>query len=446
MRRQNKDGRSLFRIILTGVCILSWLSVTVTSLNHLYPVCPFFSHFSTVFLGWLGWSTVIFTTVYLARKQAGQLLGIVLLFFFLGYGLGPFLSPASDPVEHLKRVYELNCNSEANLIPRENYGMWQYSMVGIVLCPESIPIDPERQLIRIDIANGMFWALLAGVLFVLGIRAGIPGKWTFLSVLICFLFWGTNRISYFKYYSFSASCISIVFYWLWTAFFFFKKKPYEVFTGLAVALLSLPILWVNHRQEAVFLGFIVIIWLVLNAVFSLNTASSVVTEHQPNKIIRLFRFFTIKRVCLLFVFVVLFVFPQADLFRKWLQKFVVCDYGNSEQLFFLRWFDLFVGGQANALRVKDTLGMTGVVMVLLAVPYFMCGLSNKSLERKVRIYVLAILPFIGYFVPFFHFVWASNIKFATYYRLCYSSMFWLLFADFLFCLEQHFSLLIEKKT
>jgi len=432
------SGGLLLKKSLLWLFLLGWFLLSVVSINHLYHFSDFFSNLPTFILGWLGWGTALFALVFLGRHHLIPLLGIVLVSFILGYSCGPFLSPAADPVEHLRRVYETNCNNVSSQISRENAGFWQYSMAGVILCSGDSPIHPEKTLLRIDIANGLFWALMAGALFILGIQAGLAPKWSILSVLICFLFFGTNRISYVRYYSFAPSSSSIIVYWLWTAAFFFSKKRHDMLVGLVVALCALSVLWVNHRQEGVFLGFIVLIWCILNICYTLNTSPSFLTTQNKVRIHGLNKFFSLKGAGLFVVCVTLLVLPHFDFFREFLRHFFLCHYGSSDKLFFLGWKELFTGKQADALRVKDTLGLAGIFMLLLAVPYLWGQWGRGMSERRVRIYILAILPFIGYFIPFFHFVWTANIKFATYYRLCYTSMFWILFADSLSCLETRF--------
>lgn len=186
----------------------------------------------------------------------------ILSFFLLGYCVGPFLEPPGDPLDHLRNTYS-TCGKTTDELRQTNKGLWQYSMAGNILCHEPYSVAPRDVLHRIDIANGAFWATSASILFVVGVRAGLPAGWAFLSVCLAFLFMGTNRFSYFSYYSFAPSLSSLWVFWLWIAAFFFKKERRYLLPGILTAGLSLCILSVNHIQEAIFLSLICGIWLFL---------------------------------------------------------------------------------------------------------------------------------------------------------------------------------------
>lgn len=428
----------LWKVVL-AVVLGCWLLIALISLNHIYPVFSFFSEVSARFLGGLGWATASLAIIYFCRHHLPQLVFLVATVFIAGYVIGPFLEPPADPLEHLRRVHEEFCGGEAGDIQRQNRGMWQYSMMSVFLCNNEYIGQPDKILKEIDSTNGLFWALLAGTLYSLALRCGLTGRWAFLSILICFLFFGTNRFSYIRYYSFAPSFSSMLVYWLWTAAFFFKKKNRDIIKGLTVALLSIPILWVNHGQEAVFLGFIVLVWLLLNVMFTWGksplfpTALKETTQERGVGLC-----FSVNAILLISLFVTGWVLPQLDFFLGWLTQFFIRDVGQNYQTVAVNWHGLYLGGKVAELRVMDTLGMIGLLIMMISFPYFWFGFRNGGLERKVRIFVLAVLPFIGYFVPLFHFIWASNVRVFEYYRLCYASMFWIVFADFFYSIEQRY--------
>ncbi len=410
---------------VTWVVFLLWLLMFLISLDHLYPFCPFFSQLPTRIIGNIGWLTLVLTIFYCADKHLTATLLIAFLFFGLGKLSGPFLEPPSDPLEHLRRVYEWNCDQSAYNMPRNNRGFWHYSMAGNLLCSDGKTVPPIERLQRIDNVHGLFWALAAATLFVLSLQAGLPRRWAFLSLIICFLFFGTNRFSYFRYYSLAPGFSSLIIYWIWTGLFFFTKKSRNLVTGFLCGLIALPILWVNHQQEAVFLGFIIIVWLLVHCLF------------HAVKIVRLFSNRNSKQVwigllCLLTFFSLGWLLPQSQIFRHWLEQFFVRDYVRNLQPLSSFCYGFYVGPQFTGLRVFDTLGGAGILMGLLGLPYFWPGFIPGDTERKIRIFILGVLPFVGYFTPLFHFIWSSNVKVPTYYRLCYASMFWIFFADFLY--------------
>ena len=110
----------------------------------------------------------------------------------------------------------------------------------------------------------------------------------------------------------------------------------------------------------------------------------------------------------------------------------------------VKWRGLHLFGKIWSYRVNDTLGYVVINMVVLSIPYFWPGCIRQNIESKVRIWLLAFLPFIGYCTPLFHFIWLSNVKSSVYYRLCYISFFWLFFAAILQGLEGRFYLGCKK--
>ena len=445
-RIQNPELWKVVKII----AIVCWLLMALISLDHLFPVCSFCAGLPTFALGILSWMTFILTIVLLGRNCLPFLFLLVTAFMVLGFFLGPFLEPPADPLEHLRRVNELTCGKTASDMPQKNRGLWHYSMVGNLLCSDNESIDPEKRLRSIDLVNGLFWGLAVACLHILSLRAGLPCKWAFLSVLICFLFFGTNRFSYFRYYSLAPCFSSLMICWLWTAVFFFKKTLWQTFAGITAALICLPILWVNHNQEAVFLGFIACIWLIINIfswLYHLNTKNSVLPLFQTVFLARKVKVRHVLSIALAILIIILWIVPQSELFRKWLSQYFLRDFIRYYNKLAFFWHDVYIGGRISNLRVTDTLGIEGMILAGIALPYLWPGFLRGSFERKMRIFILGTLPFIGYFIPLFHFIWAANVKMAEYYRLCYISMYWIVFADFLFRLEERvgriFSILLH---
>ncbi len=419
--------------VCKGLFLIFWFFASVISLNHLH---PFFSCLSTMpiqYVGLLGWVTALLACIVFAKGYERQVFAVGIIFFLLGFRIGPFLEPPADPLEHLRRIHEETCNKTIEELPRSNRGLWHYSMAGIVLCGgEGKLVVPETMLQRINIVNGMFWALGSSVLFILGVGAGLPMRWAFLSVVTCFLFFGTNRFNYFRYYSLAPSFTSLCIYWFWIALFFFRKRAADIIKGLAVALSALPILWVNHNQEVVFLVFIIALWLsILCLEKRIFVIPSQLQKYIPPKILF---FFSIRFIYFIIFFIIFWILPQSTPCLHWLAHFFSRGRWPHYQSLYVQWHGLYIGGKITGFRIMDTLGGISIVSAVLAVPYFYFGFSAQR-ELRVRLFILAILPFIVYFTPLLHFVWSSNVRAAEYYRFCYASVFWLFFSRFLFELE-----------
>lgn len=404
--------------------------MSMVSLNHLYDFSDLLV-FSSTTLGILAWSSICFILLGLSRKSWRQVICIFLVFFCFGFWRGPFLEPPSDPFEHLLRIHSFNDITSAEM-PKKNMGVWHYSMAGILINSYSGEKTAASMLQRIDITHGFFLGILMAGLFVLGIRSGLKSRWSFFSCLVVFLFLGTNKFSYFSYYSFAPSFTSLFIVWLWTAVFFFKRDVRSLFFGSFSALLIMPVLWINHSQEAVFVGFILIIWFLLSSYFlgyQLLGDKEISHDLDPRAINRRRRkFFNYSYFSL--IFLILFVIPQFSFFREFLSKFFVRDYWYSNQAAVFTFGELYLWGKIWSFRIQDTLGHIALGMLISTVPFFWPGFIRQNFERKIRIWTLAFLPFIGYCLPLFHFIWLSNVRIPEYYRLCYLSFFWLLFAHF----------------
>jgi len=101
-------------------------------------------------------------------------------------------------------------------------------------------------------------------------------------------------------------------------------------------------------------------------------------------------------------------------------------------------------GKVWGYNIENTLSSIGVMIACLSGFLFWPGSLQTDTAAKVRIIILALLPFVGYFVPLFHFFWVANVWAAEYYRLCYSSMFWLFFGYLLQLIEKKYHLYIER--
>ena len=402
--------------------IITFCLVSLISLNHLF-VFSKGIEFSSSLLGILGWLLLVLALLAFGRSFWRQTLIVFLLFFSFGFWRGPFLEPPADTFEHLHRIHTYSDQLSSSLI-RSNMGFWHYSMAAVVINPNRKPLEPESVICRIHLAHGMFLGAVCSVLFIVARNNGFSTRWASVSCFIAFLFMGTNRFSFFSYYSLAPTFSSLMIYWLWIGAFFFRSNRRTIISGLCIAVLALPVLIVNHIQEAVFLVFVVMTWLLLNAYFSACA-----------KGIRK------KGTVLLFVisFFFLFVAPQFVVFREAIASFFQRDLWEKNQYLLFSWKDIFFMANIWKYRINDTFLHIASAIAILTVPYFWPGFIKETIERKIRIYILASLPLLGYCVPLFNFVWLSNVKGAVHYRLCYTSMFWLFFALMFQAVDKHIS-------
>lgn len=439
---------SVLRGSMTGVrkslllaTVLFWAGLSFLSINYLYPFSDFLT-VPTFLLGLLGWLAFFLTVVVLGLNQLKKILLVFLLFFAVGYMVGPFLEPPGDPLDHLRLSYSF-CDRKSDETNRRFKGLWQYSMNATVLCSETGSGDPEKIMRKINFLHGMYWGGGAAVLYLVSSAAGLSFKWSLMSILIAYLFMGTNRFSYFSYYSFAPSFSSLWLYWLWIAAFFFQRNVKTICAGMIAAVLAVPIILTNHIQEAVFLGLLVAIWLVLN--FHERLWSSLIgREFCAGDDRECMTRTGLKWVYLLLAFIVLWILPQNEWFRETLASVFIFDNWklNQDAVYSLGGFHLM--GKIWGYRVHDTLGLMGILPLLMT-PYLLWQ-NNARLRPgwlQGRIIILGILPLLVYCIPLLHFIWLSNCErvpthIRYYYRMCYSSLFWLPITLFFVMLEERF--------
>jgi len=437
--RYPHSGRAFWQQVVSGktcriLMVAIWGSLVIISLNHLYSFSGLLSGIPAFFLGITGWLAALMSILCLGRGDLPKVGVAALAAFCLGLGTGTYLDPPADSFEHLRRVHEMTCGQPSSTIPRSNRGLWHYSMLNTIVCPDSKPVDIDKVFFKVHLANGLLWALACSALCITALRIGLPFRWAFFSMCICFLFFGTNRFSYFRYYSMAPSFTSMVIYWTWAGVFFFTTSSRNMIQGMLVAAALVPVLWVNHSQEAIFLVFLVIVWSVVN--FFVTVDVNCWTEGNKLREYRCLFKPQSKRIIAIILLFLLWGLPQSEMFREWLAGFFLPVAGPEYYKYlWVNWRGWYVGPVLRGIRIADTTGYIVLAGVILGIPYFWPGVIPGSRTRKIKIFVLAVLPFIGYIIPFFHFIWSSNLLAQNYYRLCYASMFWLFFADLLYGLE-----------
>lgn len=421
--------------VFSFVVSLLWGVLALVSVNHLAPFSDLLL-ISTKTAGFLAWAAFALTLCRLGQQYWKELLVVFLLFFSVGWLVGPFLEPPGDPLDHLAASYAM-CGKTLHEIPQKtNEGLWQYSMVSNILCHERYSLSPGKVLQRIDLVNGLLFGGGASTLLVVALRAGFRVHWAFFSVCLAFLFMGSNRFSYFSYYSLAPSFTSMWIYWLWIACFFFKSEKRNVVPALLVAIMMLPVLIVNHIQEVFFLALICSVWL---GNILMTTVVTFFAEKGPLRQNPTWWLF------LAAVLVALFIMPQLSVSQELLRQFFVYDRWQEHQQTLLTWKGWYFIGKIWMFRINDTLGAFGFLPILL-VPVFMFPKAiAPDFEGQWRVLILGLMPFIIYCVPLVTFIWTSNLPTVeVYYRACYTSLFWLPVSLVLYSLQVHTGVLLEK--
>jgi len=419
--------RQPVKIFLLTATVL--LIVLMAGISIIYITTPK-NHFTINqnFLGWLGWVTLTTSTLYISFTYKKECLLIFFFFLIFGYFSKAYLEPLSDQVDHLHFTYQHICKN-IDTGGRLDVGLWQYNMNSLFLCESDKKIiDPEVKLFLVDILHGLYIAFASTILYCVSRNSGLPPKWSFLSVIIAILFMGTNRFSYFRYYSYGPSFTSLCIYWIWISAFFFSKKIRNILYGVLLYIPATIILLVNHMQESVFLTFILFFWLIINL-----TEKICLSKNDK------------KNFCIwgTILFSFFFLFPQfqwgQNIFHSIINLFPISlsSIWEKNRNLVYYWNNIHIMGKIwiPQYRVMDTIGFVGFIPLILTPLLFFYKQGRFSKEAQKRIILLGTLPFLIYCTPLCHYLWAAHVQAFVYYRIAYISLFWIIITYFLYLIE-----------
>lgn len=383
-------------------------------------------------LGWIGWATLATSTLCIAFQHKREFCLIFLSFFLFGFFSKAYLEPASDQIDHLYRTYE-RCR-DIDTGERLNRGLWHYSMNSLLLCDRGKEVIPaEKKLLHIDTLHGLFISFSSTILYFLSRNAGLPKKWCFFSIMTATFFMGTDKFSYFRYYSYGPSFSSICIYWLWITQFFFSRKRRALYIG---ALTSIPlaiIMAVNHIQESAFLLFILFIWITI-----ILTEKIYKTEKKRRNL----------SLWLTSLFLFFFIFPQMQWTQEIFQLLPIQNLWENNQNLVYYWKGIHIMGKIwiPFYRVPETIGVIGLAPLILCPIIWLNNKTIISQFLKIRVIALGIVPFLVFCTPLLHHIWVSFVKIPVYYRIAYSSLFWITVAYFLYIIETHIVHHLNRKS
>lgn len=412
--------RAQVKVFLLATTI--FLVVLIAILSMIYFTTPRYNFtINQAFLGWIGWVTLTISTLLVSFKYKKECFFVFLLFFTFGFFSKAYLEPVSDQIDHLCRTQEKCRNIDTG--DRVNRGLWQYNMNSLFLCDgETTNKSPENKLFSLDILHGLYISFASTILYTISRNTGLPAKWSFFSVIIAILFMGTNKFSYFRYYSYGPSFTSLCIYYLWISFFFFSDSKKAIILGLFLLLPLIIIILVNHLQEAVFLIFISSFWVIFCLTEKLYCLKNKNNILLPWTIILLSLFF---------------IFPQFQWFEKIFSLLPISNIWEKNQSIVYYWNSIHIMGKIwlPQYRVADTVGLLGFAPLALTPLILLFNQSIFSKSMLARIILLGILPFLIFCIPFYHYIWVAHVQIPVYYRIAYSSLFWVPIASFFYQVE-----------
>ena len=343
---------------------------------------------------------------------------------------GPFYLPPSDTIFHGNLLWDsLFLDSFKNLPNREFISKIIFSFL----------YENSNTTIWFSRLNIIFYFhlftssfLLFSVYFSSRIL-GLKIKWSIVSVFIMILFFGTNRFSYFTYYSVAPSSINMGLYWLFTSLllnlaFYDKliklenivKLIYLYFIGFLIS----PILYYHHKQEV---GFLLYIYLLVFIIFSIK----LLTQCKY--------YFFRNYICLPFL-IITFLFPQLTPFKRIL-PILNLNFDDNFNPHILIIKNIIIIGKLNGPRILDTLSFYGLIPFIAAIIFLLLPRHYKynSYEKSKNFFIAMIpglMPFWILLVPLNILIWAKSISASeVFWRLTYTTQFWIPIAYLLQIIE-----------
>ena len=416
---KKRTAKIIDQFILTALIFL-FLSTTIISIIYIKSPSRSFP-LDSFYVGLLGWTTLGVSTIYMSRNFFRESRILFAAFFILAFKTQAYLEPMSDQIDHLYRSYEKCENIDRG--GRFNKGLWQYSMNSIFICDtRSINSSPEDVLFRVDILHAFYISFGCLILFIIGKESGLPAKWSLFSVFLALFFMGTNKFSYFRYYSYGPSFTSIIAYWSWIAFYLFKKDMKSFLLGISSGLLITISLSINHLQEACFLLFIIFFYIIINLI---------------NFISKKYALLTSRAIILSFLLILFFIVPQTSWFSDLFNHLSIKNYFNENKkyIFFLGDYHLCGNIFDKSLRVSESLGTLGYLGAIISALLIFIIKTEKDRIAIIKISVIGSLAFLIFLTPLCNYIWINNVKISVYYRAAYSSLFWLPITWFLYIIE-----------
>lgn len=336
---------------------------------------------------------------------------------------GPFTMPPSDPLYHLNVMWRHAISSDRLVLLERK---WNYILF-FLLVKLKPPSSFHNALALINIYHYGIGIYLAISAYVSARLFSLKPLWSILAVILMFWFFGTNRFSYYSYYSVAPSAINMGLYWVLSALLFNKIRSIRtiqwakisgvLYTTILIFLIT-PLMYRNHAQEA---GFML---------FTLFLAYSILLY----KIIVLLKSKLWQKIIIpLAVFwLVILIFPQYKFYYLAQTAIELEDFYRVVRHGGTAWIWFF-----QEKRVWDTLGFFGMVPLVVGGVIILSGQFNivsKARLQKLQ-YLLAggILPFWILFIPFNLMLWSVSITAAeVLWRASYTSQAWILWSFLLY--------------
>lgn len=337
---------------------------------------------------------------------------------------GPFFQPPSDPVFHADVLWDY---MGENAFDYSNRGFINKSIFYILFHLFQEPVNWTFRMNLIYLFHYITNIAMISAVYFSSRLYGLNKKWSFVSVILMVLFFGTDRFSYFTYYSLAPSGINMPFYWLISALVINAtlkineitiKSTSKIIYIYILGIALIPLIYYNHKQEA---GFLLYIYMLAFLIFILK-----LIQIKKWHLFRNYFLIPVVVTVLFFPFALYFkIFPKLLLFSiEYVEKFSlhVSSYGG-----------LWILGRLNGPRILETLGVIGFlplvfVIILILVKSFLNSLKNNIIIRKVswELFIPGLLPFWILLIPFNLMVWISLVPATeTFWRACFATQFWI---------------------
>lgn len=365
------------------------------------------------------------------------LLFIIIIFFSF---LGPYFNPPADTVYHVNLLQDslksdtFSLGHDPKIINRS-----LFSFLRIIFDL----LNFESSLWMIFSFHSLNLAILFFSCYISSRLFGLNGKWSFFSMGLMILFFGTNRFSYLTYYTLAPTQINISVYWLFTATLyrittstpsFNYAKIRDIIYVLYPFVFIFPILFFNHKQEIGFIFFSI-------TFFSVIILLRIVYNYE-------YKLYSIAT--LFFLFFILFLFPliasnnfnlkifNLDKIKTWGEYVIIIK--NSyivSKLSFPRFID--------SMGLMSFLSFLFFIMTLLFRLFIRSSNIGSKILQDLKYLIPALIPFWILLIPLNLVIWVNSITASeVYWRVTYMSMFWISIALYLSKYEKRINKLLPS--
>jgi hypothetical protein len=359
---------------------------------------------------------LLFLLVYLilSKKYLFDRFIIIIVLLSISFSwLGPYFEPRSDPIYHANVLFDsLDKNVYKDSVNRAYINRAFFYLFHKIF---NFNNHIEKNWIILYVFHLFSTTLLSTSCYASSRILGLDKKWSLFSVLLMILFYGTNRFSFFSYYSLAPTILNNAIYWVVSAYllkYLFKKNLNirYIVQYIFIAISLIPMLYLNHKQEAAFLLLII----------------------ELSIIVVIWRVFILFRILLL---IILFI-PYLYIVKLYVIPDSIINQIIQHSDYYRDILGIWMISKWNAPRLLDSFGLIGGIGIISSFIILVISIFNKKYFNLTFI-IPGLYPLWIMFIPLNFFLWIYIINTQElFWRIAYFHQYWISISFVLFSIEQ----------